>query len=217
MLAIAAQPLRRPVATRPTLLRRLIASTPSPASPPRSATTLKQLSAVPSKSWSVLRRLPGARHKWPVVPPSNLSSCAQTVSKCRRFIVLSGGRRPRTTTRPSVFAMPAFKNSRRPRSRGDSLNRTRAAQFCCDARAAFSVKWWGVASTRGKALLGGAAAWVSPAGAQEPRKVIGILGSTSSSKRPPLSIPPRVSSCIHNSSPLCFGAFALIFVPSNAT
>jgi hypothetical protein len=38
-------------------------------------------------------------------------------------------------------------------------------------------------------LLGGAAAWVSPAGAQEPRKVIGILGSTSSSKRPPLSIP----------------------------
>ena len=33
-------------------------------------------------------------------------------------------------------------------------------------------------------LLGGAAAWVSPAGAQEPRRVIGILGSGSSDRRP---------------------------------
>jgi putative ABC transport system substrate-binding protein len=33
-------------------------------------------------------------------------------------------------------------------------------------------------------LLGGAAAWVSPAHAQEPRKVIGFLGSTSSDTCP---------------------------------
>ena len=66
-------------------------------------------------------------------------------------------------------------------------------------------------------LLGGAAARLSPAGAQEPRKVIGILGSTSLVSDLRFQFLPRVSSCIHNSSPLCFGAFALIFVPSNAT
>ena len=33
-------------------------------------------------------------------------------------------------------------------------------------------------------LLGGAAAWVSPARAQEPRKVIGFLGSSSSDTYP---------------------------------
>ena len=69
----------------------IIASTLSPASPPRSATTLKQLSAAPSRSWSVLRRLPGARHKWPVVLPSGLSSGASNglkmppIPSCRRL------------------------------------------------------------------------------------------------------------------------------------
>jgi AraC-like DNA-binding protein len=58
---------------------------------PRLATTLKQLSVAPSRSWSVLRRLPDARNKWPVAPPSGLSSRASNglqmppITSCRRL------------------------------------------------------------------------------------------------------------------------------------